>query len=94
MSLNPYRRAPHAETCDCSVCWSRRAPAPALSQSTPCDQCRPASVAKVDGIWTAKPAFTCAKHTPPPRPPKYWHVIYDSGNPVPFVPIREPFELE
>ncbi|MCP1649306.1 hypothetical protein J2T49_000660 [Pseudomonas nitroreducens] len=28
------------------------------------------------------------------RPPKYWHVIYDSGRPTPFVPVREPFELE
>ena len=94
MSLHPYRRAPHAESCDCSVCWSRRAPAPALSQSTPCDQCRPASVAKVDGIWRATPASLCAKHTPPRRPPKYWNVIYNSGKPTPFVPIREPFELE
>jgi hypothetical protein len=94
MSLNRYLHQVHAETCDCSVCWSRREPAPALSLSTPCDQCRPASVAKVDGIWKAKPAFTCAKHTPPRRPPKYWNVIYDSGNPTPFVPIREPFELE
>lgn len=95
MAFNPYRSPPHAENCDCSVCWSRRLPAsPVLSQSTPCDQCRPASVAKVDGVWKASPASLCAKHTPPPRPPRYWHVIYDSGNPVPFVPIREPFELE
>ena len=95
MSLNPYRRAPHAENCDCSVCWSRRLPvSPVLFQSIPCDQCRPASVAKVDGVWKASPASLCAKHTPPPRPPRYWNVIYDSGNPVPFVPIHEPFELE
>nr|WP_308446202.1 DUF5447 family protein [Pseudomonas paralcaligenes] len=73
----------------------RRVPVePASCQSTPCDQCRPASVFKVDGIWRAKPAFTCAKHKPPRRPPKYWNVIHDSGKPTPFVPIREPFELE
>ncbi|WP_171016507.1 DUF5447 family protein, partial [Pseudomonas sp. D(2018)] len=23
---------------------------------------------------------------------KYWHVVYDSGPPTPFVPIHEPFE--
>ncbi len=95
MSLNRYLHRPHTETCDCSVCWSRRVPVdPAPCPSTPCDQCRPASVFKVDGIWRAKPAFTCAKHKPPRRPPKYWNVIHDSGKPTPFVPIREPFELE
>ena len=95
MSLSRYLHRPHAETCDCSVCWSRRVPVdPAPCPSTPCDQCRPASVFKVDGIWRAKPAFTCAKHKPPRRPPRYWNTIYDSGKPTPFVPIREPFELE
>ena len=95
MSLNRYLHQSHADNCDCSVCWSRRAPVvSAPYQSTRCDQCRPASVAKVNGIWRATPAFICAKHTPPPRPPKYWHVIYDSGKPTPCVPIREPFELE
>ncbi|WP_373387581.1 DUF5447 family protein [Pseudomonas alcaligenes] len=93
-TLDRYLHRPHPATCDCSVCWSRRVPAFAPCQSIPCDQCRPASVTKVDGIWKATPAFICARHTPPPRPPKYWHVIYDSGNPTPFVPIREPFELE
>lgn len=38
-------------------------------------------------------AYTCAKHTPPSRPPKFWSVVYDSGKPTPFVPLREPFEL-
>lgn len=94
MNLSRYQHLPHSENCDCSVCWSRRAPVSAPSRSTPCDQCRPASVVKAGGIWKAKPAYICAKHTPPPRPPKYWHVIYDSGQPTPFVPIREPFELE
>lgn len=28
------------------------------------------------------------------RPPKYWHVVYDSGRRTPFVPVHEPFELE
>ncbi len=28
------------------------------------------------------------------RPPKYWHVVYDSGKPTPFVPVREAFQLE
>jgi hypothetical protein len=94
MNLSRYLHQPHAANCDCSVCWSRRVPASVPSPSIPCDQCRPASVTKVNGSWKAVPAFTCAKHTPPPRPPRYWHVIYDSGNPVPFVPICEPFELE
>ncbi|MDH0140757.1 lysogeny maintenance protein PflM [Aquipseudomonas alcaligenes] len=92
--LDRYLHQPHAANCDCSVCWSRRVPASAPSPSIPCDQCRPASVTKVNGSWKVIPAFTCAKHTPPPRPPRYWHSIYDSGNPVPFVPIRELFELE
>jgi hypothetical protein len=56
---------------------------------------------KVAGVWRSisstyrvERGFTCAKHMPALRPPKYWHVIYDSGEPTPFVPIREPFELE
>ncbi|HBO9419129.1 TPA: DUF5447 family protein, partial [Pseudomonas aeruginosa] len=24
----------------------------------------------------------------------YWHVVYDSGKPTPFVPVREAFQLE
>ncbi|WP_193378760.1 lysogeny maintenance protein PflM, partial [Pseudomonas aeruginosa] len=23
-----------------------------------------------------------------------WHVVYDSGKPTPFVPVREAFQLE
>ncbi|WP_081963325.1 DUF5447 family protein [Pseudomonas sp. ML96] len=93
--MSKYLRQPHAVSCDCSVCWSRRVPMePAHSPSTHCDQCRPASLAKVDGIWRAKPAFTCAKHTPARHPPKYWNCVYDSGPPTPFVPVREPFQLE
>ncbi|WOF80241.1 MULTISPECIES: DUF5447 family protein [Stutzerimonas stutzeri subgroup] len=37
-----YQRLPHAQDCDCSVCWSRREMAkPARSRSTQCAQCRP-----------------------------------------------------
>ena len=91
--MSPYKPT-HTQDCDCSVCWSRRAPAPALSQSTPCVHCRPASVTKVNGIWKPVPAFTCAKHTPPLRPPKYWRECFTTGKPTPFVPIHEPFTLE
>ncbi|WP_187672872.1 lysogeny maintenance protein PflM [Zestomonas carbonaria] len=92
-SLNRYLRQPHAENCGCSVCWSRREVAkPAHSQSTPCTQCRPVSVSKVDGRWKVIPASLCDRHQPADRPPKWWFVVYDSGKPTPFVPIREPFE--
>tara|TARA_Y100000815_G_scaffold219353_1_gene205035 strand:+ start:382 stop:561 length:180 start_codon:yes stop_codon:yes gene_type:complete len=56
---------------------------------------------KIAGVWTVLasewaviPASTCAKHTPPDRPPKYWSVVFDTGKPTPYVPIYEPFELE
>lgn len=110
MNLSNYLRLPHPEDCDCSVCWSRREVAkPARSRSTPCAQCRPASVlpirttrmGKIAGVWTVLasewaviPASTCVKHTPPARPPKYWSVVFDTGKPTPYVPIYEPFELE
>ncbi|MCG8906268.1 DUF5447 family protein [Pseudomonas sp. DP-17] len=107
--LSKYVRQPHAPDCDCSVCWSRRELVkPDPSQSTPCTECHPTRVfavvttmAKVAGVWRSihstyrvEPGFTCAKHMPALRPPKYWHVIYDSGKPTPFVPVHEPFELE
>ena len=106
-SKRPHQ--PHAPDCDCSVCWSRRELAkPDPCQSKPCTECRPTRVftvvttmALVAGVWRSihstyrvEPGFTCAKHMPALRPPKYWHVVYDSGEPTPFVPIREPFELE
>ncbi|MBK3866342.1 hypothetical protein GFL09_01285 [Pseudomonas stutzeri] len=95
MSLQKYLRLPHTPDCDCSVCWSRRELAkPALSQSTPCDQCRPPSCALVDGRWLVTPRSFCAKHTPSARPPKYWHVIHDSGKPTPYVPLGQSFDLE
>lgn len=42
--------------------------------------------------WEVIPAFTCDKHTPSLRPPKYWHVVYDSGKPTPYVPIYDLFD--
>ena len=94
MNLSRYLHQPHPATCDCSVCWSRRETAhPAVCPSTPCTECRPVSVRKVDGRWKLTPASICAKHTPSNRPPKYWHVVHDTGKPTPFVPLREPFEL-
>ena len=107
--LNRYLHQPHAPDCDCSVCWSRRELAkPEACQSTPCTECRPTRVVtvvtvmkKVAGVWRSisstyrvERGFTCAKHMPALRPPKYWHVIYDSGRPTHFVPVHEPFELE
>ena len=107
--LSKYVRQPHAPDCDCSVCWSRRELAKADPyQSTPCTECRPTRVftvvttmAKVGGVWRSihstyrvERGFTCDKHMPARRPPKYWHVVYDSGRPTPFVPVHEPFELE
>ncbi|WP_350446823.1 DUF5447 family protein [Pseudomonas solani] len=94
-SLSQYLRQPHPEACSCSVCWSRRELANSVpSPSTVCPHCLPAEVLQVDGRWVCRPVSRCAKHTPPRRPPKYWHVVYDSGKPTPYVPIYEPFELE
>ncbi len=65
------------------------------ARSVPVHTMRPMpSCALVDGRLQVMPASRCAKHTPSDRPPKYWHVIHDSGKPTPYVPIREPFELE
>lgn len=97
MNLSRYLRQPHAANCDCSVCWVNRTwepPKPVTSRSTPCTDCRPAQWSVVNGRNHVTPAFTCEKHKPSPRPPKYWHVVYDSGKPTPFVPIHEPFELK
>lgn len=93
-SLSHYLRQPHPVNCDCSVCWisSQLSAAPVISQQEHCTDCRPVRVAKVDGRWKVTPSIKCAKHTPSDRPPKYWHVVYDSGKPAPFVPLREPFE--
>lgn len=104
-TISDYLRLPHLDNCDCSVCWSARQVAkPVHSLSTQCDQCRPAfalpthaqKMGKVAGEWTVllwnwsiTPAFICAKHEPSRRPPKYWHVVQDTGKPTPFVPLRE-----
>lgn len=93
--MNKYLGQPHLADCDCSVCWSRRELAkPAPCQSTPCDQCRPASVLKVNGHLQITPASICVKHTPSRRIPQFWREISNTGKPTPFVPIHEPFELE
>jgi hypothetical protein len=44
--------------------------------------------------FRAVTGFTCAKHQPLPRPPRYWYVYSDVGKPVPFVPLHDPFESE
>ncbi|MCY1283948.1 hypothetical protein D9M70_328390 [compost metagenome] len=94
-TLDRYRRLAHADNCDCSVCWSGRELANSEpSRSTSCEHCRPAQISKVAGRWVCQPASPCAKHTPARRAPKYWHVVYDSGKPTPFVPIYEPFDKE
>ncbi|NQD96854.1 DUF5447 family protein [Pseudomonas sp. CrR25] len=108
--MSTYNRLQHAETCACSVCWSKAEMAsPARSPSTPCAHCRRASarpvrplkVGCVAGAWTVllsewaiTPAFICEKHTPPLRPPKYWSVVQDSGRATPYVPRWDLFELE
>lgn len=109
MLPSKYLHRPHPLDCDCSVCWSRRELGKnSPCQSTRCTECRPTRVItvvtvmkKVAGVWRSisstyrvERGFTCAKHMPALRPPKYWHVIYDSGRQTPFVPVREPFELE
>ncbi|MBU0921396.1 MAG: DUF5447 family protein [Pseudomonadota bacterium] len=94
-----YQRLPHAQDCDCSVCWSRREMAkPALSRSTPCALCRPAYARPIRTLqmgcvggtwkpllsdWTVEPAFICEKHTPPDRPAKWWRVAYQDSTSAP-----------
>ncbi|WP_249186878.1 DUF5447 family protein [Pseudomonas sp. KB-10] len=99
-SLSQYLHQPHLANCDCSVCYVNRnwstlpASSPsATCRSTPCTECRPVQWSKVNGRTHVTPAYTCEKHTPPSRPPKYWSVVLDTGKPTPFVPLREPFEL-
>ncbi len=94
-----YQRLPHAQDCDCSVCWSRREMAkPAPSRSTPCALCRPAYARPIRTLqmgcvggtwkpllseWTVEPAFICEKHTPPERPAKWWSVAYQDSTSAP-----------
>lgn len=92
--ISHYLHRPHAPDCDCSVCFVTRLGRVLPSRSA-CADCRPPGRPyQVDGRWFCAPRSYCAKHDPSRRPPKYWHVVYDSGKPTPFVPIREPFELE
>ncbi len=46
------------------------------------------------GRWLCRSRSFCAKHDPSRRPPKYWHVVYDSGKPTPGVRLHKPFVLE
>ena len=65
-----------------------------LHSPSPCPDCRPPGLPYLeDGRWLCRPRSFCAKHDPSRRPPKYWHVVSDTGKPTPFVPLREPFEL-
>ena len=89
-----YLRLPHQPACTCPVCLSAALVMLPPSQSPPCSHCRPAHLSLVDGRWQVVPSMKCEKHQPADRPPKYWHVVYDSGKPTPFVPLREPFQLE
>ncbi|WP_457977197.1 DUF5447 family protein [Ectopseudomonas composti] len=96
-SLSQYLRQPHAENCDCSVCWLNRNWIPPKAPTYPytqCTDCRPARWSVVNGRNHVTQAYTCEKHKPGNRPPQYWHVVSDTGKPTPFVPLREPFELE
>nr|WP_178094239.1 DUF5447 family protein [Pseudomonas sp. ALS1279] len=95
-SLSQYLRQPHADNCDCSVCWLNRNWTPPKAPTYPytrCTDCRPARWSVVNGRNHVTQAYTCEKHKPGNRPPQYWHVVSDTGKPTPFLPLREPFEL-
>ncbi|MFH6598754.1 DUF5447 family protein [Ectopseudomonas khazarica] len=86
MNLSRYLNRPHPENCDCSVCWSRRETAqPVVCPSTPCSHCHPVHVSRdlLTGRWHVRPAFICAKHKPPRRPPAFWSVAYQTSTSVP-----------
>lgn len=91
-SLSQYLRRPHPDNCDCSVCWAKREAPKVLSLWQLCNQCHPGHVSMANGRLHVVPPSYCATHKPGARPPKYWHVVYDTGKPTPFVPLREPFE--
>ncbi|KSG36228.1 hypothetical protein IPC1472_29975 [Pseudomonas aeruginosa] len=96
MTASPYYlRQTHTPDCACSVCWSARQVVAPLCSQSPCTDCQPPGLPYLEGgRWLCRPRFFCAKHDPSRRPPKYWHVVYDSGKPTPFVPVREAFQLE
>ncbi len=94
MMSSQYLHLPHATDCDCSVCFTAKQE-PQFFNPSPCPDCRPPGRPyKENGRWLCRPRSFCAKHDPARRPPPYWHVVYDSGRPTPFVPVYEPFELE
>ena len=81
-----FRRHPHAENCDCSVCWLNRNWIPPKAPTYPytqCTDCRPARWSVVNGRNHVTQAYTCAKHKPGNRPLKYWSVVYNSATSVP-----------
>lgn len=91
--LSKYLGQPHRENCDCSVCWSKRETAVIQSHWELCTQCRPGHASMVDGRLRVVSASYCEKHKPGSRPPKWWHVVYNSGKITPYVPLvtLEPF---
>ena len=89
-SFNSYLRLSHAPDCTCSVCSSNQLTAPASdSPSAPCTHCRPAQLYQVSGRWYSQPASYCDRHSPRQRPANYWHTVFDSGTPTPYLPFRE-----
>lgn len=92
--FSAYLHRPHPVDCDCSVCFVARL-GPQSCSPSPCPDCQPPGRPyKENGRWLCRPRSFCAKHDPRRQPTPYWHVVYDSGKPTPFVPILEPFELE
>ncbi|MBB6343200.1 hypothetical protein HNP49_003398 [Pseudomonas fluvialis] len=89
-SFHSYLRLSHAPDCSCSVCASHHLPASVPSPSAPCTQCRPAQLYQVSGHWYSQPASYCDRHSPRQRPANYWHTVFDSGKPTPYLPFREP----
>ncbi|MPT21163.1 MAG: hypothetical protein E2579_26070 [Pseudomonas sp.] len=91
-SLSQYLRQPHVESCDCSVCWTKRQVPIVQSLWQLCNHCHPGHVSTVNGRLYVVPPSYCATHKPGARPPRYWYVVSNIGKPTPFVPLREPFE--
>ncbi|WP_170854582.1 lysogeny maintenance protein PflM [Azotobacter beijerinckii] len=91
MTLSKYLFQPHAQDCECSVCFVARLPTkPQLSHSRPCPDCVPAGQPVLEnGRWYCIRAIPCAKHTPALHPPKYWIEEYSKATPQ--VSIAEEF---
>ncbi|PKF71652.1 hypothetical protein CW360_07065 [Pseudomonas fluvialis] len=88
-ALNRYLRLPHPVDCACSVCWSKSQAASNTYLPLLCNQCLPVRLSQEAGRWYVTRPSPCAKHKPSLRAPRYWHVIYDSGKPTPYVPLFE-----